>query len=127
MLASLAWGLFNPFFYGSDGRTVQGFDFFSTPKAFRNLLESRSMYDSWGGERYGPYSTWYLMHPAFTVFFASYLALFSPWASYWLFTFISLAILGCCGYLISSLTPDVFEKRMAFVFFFCSFVTYWLL
>lgn len=127
MLSSLVWGFFNPFFFSSDGRTAQGIDFFSTPKAFLNLLDGRSMYDSWGGQRYGPYSTWYVMHPAFTVAVASYLSLLSPWTSYWVFTFIALAILAASAHLVSSLTADGFEKRMAYVFFFCSFVTYWLL
>ena len=127
MLASLIWGFLNPFFFGSDARTVQGIDFFSTPKAFRNLLEGRSMYDSWGGPAYGPYSTWYLMHPAFTVFVASYLSLFKPWVSYGLFVLVSLGVLALCARILSSLTPHALEKRLMYVFFLCSFVTYWLL
>lgn len=129
MLASLVWGFFDAFFFGSDGRPLQGIDFFSTPKAFLNLLDSRSMYDSWGGTPFGPprTTTWYLMHPAFTVLVGSWLSLFSPWMSYWVFTLVALAVLALSAYVISSLTPDSFEKQMAFVFFLCSFVTYWLL
>ena len=127
MLASLVWGFLNPFFFGSDVRTLKGIDFFSTPKAFRNVLEGRSMYDSWGGPAYGPYSTWYLMHPAFTVFVASFLSIFEPWVSYGLFTLVSSGILALCARILSSLTPDAFEKRLMYVFFFCSFVTFWLL
>lgn len=127
MLASLVWGFLNPFFFGSDARTLRGIDFFSTPKAFRNLLEGRSMYDSWGGPPYGPYSTWYLMHPAFTVFVASFFSIFDPWVSYGLFTLVSVGILALCARILSSLTPQAVEKRLMHVFLFCSFVTFWLL
>jgi hypothetical protein len=128
MLASLVWGLFDPLFFGADrARSVQGIDFFSTPKAYRNLLEGRSMYDSWGGPAYGPYSTWYLMHPAFTLFVASYLSPFSPWVSYGIFTVVAFAVLVACAHVMASLTVDRFEQRMAYGFFLCSFVTYWLL
>jgi hypothetical protein len=127
MLASLVWGLFDPFFFGADRRSVQGIDFFSTLKAYRNLLERRSMYDTWGGAAHGPYSTWHLMHPAFTLFVASYLSPFSPWVSYSIFTVAALAVLVACAHLMTSLAVDQFEQRMAYVFFLCSFVTYWLL
>src|SRR5687767_5511044 len=127
MLASLVWSFFDPFFFSSDGQSAQGIDFFSTPKAFRNLLEGRSMYDSWGGTRYvAQTTTWYLMHPAFTVVVASWLALFSPWVSYTVFVATTLAIFGFCGHQLASLTHDRFEQQMAYALLLCSFVTYWL-
>ena len=84
------------------------------------------MYDSWGGPAYGPYSTWYLMHPAFTVLVGSYLSIFDPWVSYGVFTLLALGLLALSARLMSSLTSDVFEKRLMYVLLLGSFVTYWL-
>lgn len=71
MLLSLHFNWLQIFFFGAEHAQVQGIDYFSAPKSFLNLLEKRSMFDSWKGVPYGPYATWYLAHPAFGVFIAS--------------------------------------------------------
>lgn len=126
-LLSLHFGWFNVFFYGAEHANVQGIDYFAVPKSFLNLLEKRSAYDTWGGIPYGPYSTWYLAHPAFSVFVASWFSIFSAWISYWLFCIFSLGILFFCAYLISKTTNDGFKKKLSFFFLLCAFPTYWML
>src|ERR1035437_6479254 len=127
MLLSLHFGWLNMFFFGAEHANVQGIDYFAVPKSFLNLLEKRSIYDTWGGVPYGPHSTWYLAHPAFSVFVASWFSFFLPWTSYWLFSIFSICIMGFCGYLISKTTNDNFKKRLSFFFLLCAFPTYWML
>jgi hypothetical protein len=127
MLGSLRWGWLHPFFFGAEHASVQGIDYFTVPKSYLNLLEGRSVFDSWGGTPYGPYGTWYLAHPAFSVFVASWFSFFSPWTGYCLFVVFSTLLLLFCGYLISKATENKLHKRIAYAVLLCSFPTYWLL
>ncbi len=127
MLGALHWGWFNTFFFGAEHAQVQGIDYFAVPKSYLNLLERRSIYDTWGGAAYGPHSTWYLAHPAFSVFVASWFSFFSPWTSYWLFVLFSLLIMAYCGYLIAAATTNIVHKRLSYFILLCAFPTFWLL
>jgi hypothetical protein len=127
MLGSLYYGWLNPFFFGAQNAQVQGIDYFAVPKSYLNLMEGKSIYDTWGGVPYGPYATWYLAHPAFSVFVASWFSYFSPWTSYALFAVFSLAIMAYCGYLISKITNNTFHKRLSYLVLLCAFPTYWML
>src|SRR6478672_249327 len=82
MLGALKFGWLNMFFFDTEHADVQGIDYFSLPKAYLNLLEKRSAYDTWGGQLFGTHSTWYLSHPAFAVFIGFWFSFFSPWVSY---------------------------------------------
>ena len=128
MLLSLKLGWLNIFFYGAEiNPSVQGIDYFAVPKSFLNLLEGRSIFDTWGGASYGPHSTWYLAHPAFSLFIASWFSFFSPWLSYWLFILFSVGILTYCGYLISKTTTNKLKKSSSYFFLLCAFPVYWML
>jgi len=128
MLLSLHFGWLNMFFYGAElNPNVQGIDYFAVPKSFLNLLEGRSIFDTWGGTPYGPHSTWYLAHPAFSLFVASWFSFFAPWTSYWLFIFFSVAIMTYCGYLISKTTKTIYKKHLSYFILLCAFPTYWML
>ena len=128
MLLSLKLGWLNIFFYGAEiNPSVQGIDYFAVPKSFLNLLEGRSIFDTWGGASYGPHSTWYLAHPAFSLFIASWFSFFSPWLSYWLFILFSIGILTYCGYLISKTTTNKLKKSSSYFFLLCAFPVYWML
>ena len=128
MLLSLHFGWLNIFFYGAELKpTVQGIDYFAVPKSFLNLLDGRSIFDTWGGPPYGPHSTWYLAHPAFSLLIGSWFSFFSPWASYWLSVFFSVAVMAYCGYLISKKTTDNFKKHLSYFLILCTFPTYWML
>lgn len=127
MLGGLHQGWLNSFFFGAEHAQVQGIDYFAVPKSYLSLLEGRSIFDTWGGSMYGPYATWYLAHPAFSVFVASWFSFFAPWTSYWLFTLFTVILLVFCGYIISTLTTDPFKKRLAYAVILCSFPTFWLL
>lgn len=127
MLLSLHFGWLNHFSFDSEYANVQGIDYFAVPKSFLNLVEGHSIFDTWGGVPYGPRATWYLAHPAFSVFVASWFSFFSPWVSYWLFVAFSLAVMGYCGYIIAKTTNDTFNKRIAYFLAVCAFPTYWML
>jgi hypothetical protein len=127
MIASLHWGFLDTFFFGAEHAKVQGIDYFAVPKSYINLTEGRSIFDTWGGAQYGPYSTWYLAHPAFSVFIASWFSFFEPWTGYWLFAVFTIVLMAACGYFISTLTTNRFHKQLAYALMLCSFPTYWLL
>ncbi len=128
MLLSLHFGWLNMFFYGAElSPNVQGIDYFAVPKSFLNLLDGRSVFDTWGGAPYGPHSTWYLAHPAFSLFVASWFSFFSPWTSYWLFVIFSVALMAFCGYLISKMTTNILKKNLSYFLLLCAFPTYWML
>jgi hypothetical protein len=127
MLGSLYYGWLSPFFFGAEHAKVQGIDYFAVPKSYLNLVEGKSMFDTWGGVSYGPYATWYLAHPAFSVFVASWFSYFSPWTSYTLFALFSLAVMAYSGYLISKIATSEFNKRLSFTILLCAFPTYWMI
>jgi hypothetical protein len=127
LLASLHWGWLDPFFFGAEHAEVKGIDYFAVPKSYLNLLEGRSIFDTWGGTMYGPYATWYLAHPAFSVFVASWFSFFEPWTGYWVFCIFTLLLMASCGYVISGLTINPLHKRLAYALMLCAFPTYWLL
>ncbi len=124
MLCSLCWGWLNPFFYILKDYDTQGIDYYSIPKSFLNLLEHRSIYDTWGGTPYVPYATWYLAHPAFSVFVGSWFSFFSPKVGYALFTLFSLVLIIYAAFLISKTTNDGLKKRLSFFILLCAFPTY---
>lgn len=128
MLGSAHFGWLDMFFFGAEHASVKGIDFFPVPKSYLNLLEGRSVFDTWGGTPYGPgYGTWYLAHPAFSVFVASWFSFFPPWTAYWLFMLFSLLLMAFCGYLIAKNTTNTLHKRIAFSVVLCAFPTYWML
>ena len=127
MLLSLRFGFLNVFSYSAANFSTHGIDFFSLPKAFLNLLEKRSMYDSWGGAAYGPYSTWYISHPACGLLVGFWFSFFKPWTSYWLFVLFSIAVMAWSAHVLSTCTTDPVRKSTCYLLILCSFPTYWVL
>ena len=127
MLLSLRFGYLDIFSYSALNASTQGIDFFSLPKAFLNLLQHRSMYDSWGGAPYGPYSTWFISHPAFGLIAGFWFSFFAPWTSYWLFVVFSLAVLACSARALSTCTDDPLRKSLCYPLLLCSFPVYGIL
>jgi hypothetical protein len=127
MLLSLHFGWLDVFFFGAEHAKVQGIDYFAVPKSFLNLLEGRSAFDTWGGQQYGPYSTWYLAHPAFSVFVASWFSFFSPWLSYWLFILFSVLIMVYVASFIGKMASSQFQRTVIYFVILCGFPTYWML
>jgi len=125
MLLSLKYGFLDGFL-ASTWHGRQGCDFFAIPRAFENLLNHKSIYNSWAGG-FGPYTTWYPYHPALSVFLGSWLSLFKPWAAYAAFVVFSSAILICCGYLISIRAENEPAKKLAYFFLLCSPAAYLML
>lgn len=127
MLLSLHFGWLNRFSFDSEHANVQGIDYFAVPKSFLNLLEGKSIFDTWGGTPYGPRATWYLAHPAFSLFVASWFSFFTPWVSYWLFVVFSIGILAYCGHSIAKTTAVKLNKNLAYFLLLGGFPVYWML
>jgi hypothetical protein len=127
MLLALRFGFLNILSYSAGHLNSLGADFFSLPKAFLNLLEMRSMYDSWSGTPYGPYSTWYIYHPAFGLIVGFWFSFFKPWTGYWLFVLFSLALMAYSAHVLSRCTADPVRKSLCYLLMLCSFPSYWVL
>ena len=127
MLGSLKLGWLDTFFWAAENAQVQGIDYFALPKSYLNLLEGRSAFDTWGGKNYGPYATWYLGHPAFSVFVMFWFSFFSPWLSYGLFVLFSLVVLFFAAKQFSKLASNSSEKVMSYFLILCAFPVYWML
>ncbi len=125
MLLSLYYGWLDPFFWAAQHAHVQGVDYFALPKSFLNLLEHRSPYDSWQGVAYGPYATWYLAHPLFTVLVMPFFAFSPPWLSYVAFVFFSLLLMIYCACLYAKHAVDR-EGIYYYAFFLLAFPVYWM-
>ncbi|MFA6584218.1 MAG: hypothetical protein WCS77_07975 [Elusimicrobiaceae bacterium] len=103
-----------------------GFDFFSVPRSWINLLHGQSIYFTRGND-FGPYASWFPYHPAVSPLLGGWLSLFSPWVSFWIFSGLSFGALCCCGYLFSRLTENPVHKALAYFFMVCSPVVYLML
>jgi hypothetical protein len=126
MLMSLKCGWFDAFFWAAQHAHVQGIDYFALPKSFLNLLEHRSMYDSWNGVAFGPYATWYLAHPLFSILVMPWFAFLPPWLSYIAFVLFSLSIMIYCGALFARHAATTEEKPLYYGFFLLAFPLYWM-
>jgi hypothetical protein len=114
MLLSLRYGFLGMFsFDAAHGRINPGIDFFQIGRAFGNLIDGRSMYDTFNGRPYGPYATLYIYHPALALLLGLWLAPFSPWVAYGVWTGISLALMGGAAWLVMRRGSD--PLRRAFV------------
>jgi hypothetical protein len=104
MLLSLQFGFLNglSFDMHTGGLASHGLDFFSTPKAYLNLLDGRSLFDTWGGINTYPMMTWYLSHPAFAVLIGSWFSFLSPTPSYWAFVALSFGLMVASAHLLAS-------------------------
>lgn len=127
LFLSLHFGMLDKFFYAAEHANVKGIDYFALPKSYLNLLEKRSIFDTWGGTPYGPRSTWYLAHPAFSVFVMSWFSWFSPWTSYWLFNIFSLLLLILGAKQLAHYALNPVYKAWCYVLIICSFTVYWML
>lgn len=125
MLLSLYCGWLDSFFWAAQHAKVQGIDYFALPKSFLNLLEHRSPYDSWNGVAYGPYATWYLAHPLFSITVMPFFAFLSPWLSYIAFVFFSLGIMLYCAFLYAKEAIPT-DKNVYYALFLLSFPVYWM-
>jgi hypothetical protein len=126
-LLSLYFGWFDVFFYGADTFHTRGMDYFQIPRSYLNLLDGRSPYDTWGGRQFGPYTSWYVNHPAFALFIGSWFSFFSPWTSYTLFVIYSYGLMGICFYIIQNRIHSFLYKNFIFLILMCSFPTYAML
>ncbi len=127
MLVGLVVGFYQPLFMGTGERGNQGIDFFCVPKAFLNLLAGRSPFDTWGGELYGPYATWFVLHPAVAVWVGAYVAWLPAWWAYAAWVAASLLGLGACGLLLARHVRTPARKLLVFSALLASPVTYLLL
>jgi hypothetical protein len=127
MLVALSVGAHRPLFFGVGERGGQGIDFFCVPKAYLNLLHGQSPLDTWHGAAYGPYATWFVLHPAVALWIGGYLAWLSPWIAYSAWVAITLVLLIACGQFLAHHAPSPWRKVLAFGAVLASPITYLLL
>jgi len=104
----------------------EGFDFFSIPRSFINLMHGESIYFTRACD-YGPWATWYPYHPALSVLAGSWLSLFSPWTSFGVFVAFSCCLLWFSGRLFAVRTENPLLKQLSYFFMFCSTAAYLML
>jgi hypothetical protein len=128
-LFSLHTGWLNSFFWAAEHASVKGIDFYCGPKAFLNLKEGRSMYDTWGGIPWysGGSTTWYLSHPAFAVWFTSWYSWFAPETSWWLWNITQMLILPFGGLMMGLTLPPGRSRGMVLLMSSFSFPAWWML
>ena len=127
MILGLSIGFHEPLFFGLGERGGQGIDLFCVPKAFRNLLEGRSAFDTWGGAAYGPYATWFVLHPAVALWIGAYLSWLPPWGAYAAWVAVTLALLLGCGVALARHASTPRQKLLAIAALLASPITYLLL
>lgn len=127
MLVALGLGAHEPLFFGSGFRGGQGIDFFCAPKAYLNLLEGRSAFDTWAAPMYGPHATWFVLHPAVALWVGGYLAWLPPWVAYGAWVGISLSLLALSGRLVGWHATSDLRRVLIYVALLASPVTYLLL
>jgi hypothetical protein len=124
-ILSFYFGWTEIFNWGTGDINQRGYDFFQIPRAFLNILDGRSMYDTYGGkQQYGPHSSWYVNHPAFAFFVGFWFSFFSPWTSYHLYTIYSYSLMGICFYTIQKRTDSFLYKNYIFLILMVSIPTY---
>lgn len=125
LFLSLKFRFFDAFLPGTwHGRL--GFDFFSVPRSFINLAHGVSIYFTRAGD-YGPYASWFPYHPAVSPVMGSWLALFSPWAAYAVFTLMSAGTLVYCGWLLGRTEQSPVRRALCQCLLLCSPVVYLML
>jgi hypothetical protein len=126
-LLGLRLGLLNHFFFDTMHADVQGFDYFSLPKAWINLTLGYSEYDTFRAPLYGPHASWYLSHPAVAVWLGSWLSLFPPMVSYGVFTLLSLGMMAAIAWLLAREAEDALTRAVIWFVVLTAFPTYWML
>jgi tetratricopeptide (TPR) repeat protein len=127
MIVGLALGFHEPLFFGLGERGGQGIDFFCVPKAFLNLLEGRSAFDTWGAPAYGPHATWFVLHPAVAVTIGAYLCWLPPWWAYAAWVAVTLVALLACGLALAQHAGSALRRLFVVAALLASPVTYLLL
>lgn len=125
MLLSLKFDFLDEFFITTwHGRL--GFDYFSVPRAFLNLTDGISIFDTNAG-RYGPYASWYPYHPSLAVWLGFFLSRFAPWTSYMVFVAMSGLMLFACAHLLGRFTQNTAVRRAGYFILLCAPSVYLML
>jgi hypothetical protein len=127
IVVALALGAYEPLFFGNGLRGGQGIDFFCVPKAYANLVQGRSAFDTWGGQMYGPHATWFVLHPAVALWVGAYFAWLPAWFAYGAWAGTSLILLLLCGCLFSHHAESEWRKTIVFGALLGSPISYLLL
>lgn len=123
---SLRLGFLNGAFYDAMHADVQGIDYFSLPRAYLNLLQGRSAYDTFAVTDYGPHATWYLAHPALAVWLGSWLSPLPPWTSYGVYVALSIGMMGGAAWILAQQSQDRLTRRLIPLLLLGAFPTYWM-
>jgi hypothetical protein len=127
MLIALWLGAYEPWFWGQGARGGQGIDFFCVPKAYLNVWNGTSAFDTWSAPAYGPYATWFVLHPAVAVWVGGYFSWLSPWVAYGAFVVVTLGLLAFSASLFAHYASGAWRKVLVFGALLASPISYLLL
>jgi hypothetical protein len=117
--------IFDRLFWGA-AHGQEGLDFFSIPRAFLNLHNHKSIFDT-AASTFGPYATLYYFHPFDALAIGSWASQLSPGHSLGLFRFLSIALLAACAFVASNRLSHQLAQIAAPILLFLSFPTYLML
>ena len=123
MLASLRTGWLDAFFFDTSHAHVQGIDFFPVERAWLNLTDGRSEFDTFHSG-YGPYATWLVYHPALAVVLGPLLMAFQPWTAYGVWTAISVLLMAAAASVVAQRTADPLRRALVFLLMLGAFPTF---
>lgn len=100
-----------------------GCDYFSVPRSFINLLYGKSIFQT-DFFPYGNIATKYYYHPLVSLALGSWLSLFPPVVSFYVFVFLSIGIVIYCGRLLNEILN---QEGKEYLLLGCSIATYLLI
>ncbi len=111
MLVSLRTGLLNCFYFDTTFAHVQGIDFFPVERGWRNLLDGRSMFDTFHST-YGPRATWLVYHPGIVLVLGPVLMAFQPWTAYAVWSVLAMLMLVAAAWVIARRGTDPLRRAV---------------
>jgi hypothetical protein len=125
MMVSLRERFLDRFVAGTSHGLI-GFDFFSAPRGFDNLISGSNIFLT-EMDDYGPYASMFLTHPMVAVAIGSWTAPLEPWTAYGVFVAVSLVLLALSAGAIACQFEGRLLRAFTLLALFCSLPTYLML
>jgi hypothetical protein len=128
VVGSLHYGWLNRFSFDTSHTELQtqGVDFFPVERAWLNLTDGRSEFDTFHSH-YGPRATWLIYHPALALVLGPLLMAFTPWTAYAVWTVIALLLMAASAALIVRTGKDPLRRALVALLLLGAFPTYLML
>jgi len=126
IVGSLHYGWLDRFFFDTSHAQVKGIDFFPVERAWLNLTDGRSEFDTFNSA-YGPRATWLIYHPALALVLGPLLMAFTPWTAYGIWSGIALLLMGFAAWLIMRTGQDPLRRALVALLMLGAFPTFLML